>query len=163
MKTSVKMLSALLLSCSALGASVHAAALESQLEQYKVSLNTEGQEVFLKAEETEPNDIIEYRMQYKNVSEYGIPGLKIIGPVPAGTAYVGGSAMTVSKSDLRVSIDHGKNWESEPVKRTRVKPDGSVEEYVIPASQYTSVAWFLQSDLSSKAASSFKYRVKVKK
>lgn len=163
MKTSVKMLSALVLSCSALGASVHAAALESQLEQFKVSLDDKGQEVFMKAEETEPNDIIEYRMQYKNISDFGIPGLKIIGPIPSGTSYIGGSAQTMQKADLRVSIDHGKNWEREPVKRQRTKPDGTVEEYVVPASQYTNVAWFMQAELSSKASTDFKYRVKIKK
>lgn len=162
MSKGVRIVAGLFAALATVAPAAYAADLNSKLEQFLVKLDDKGLEKFVEAKESEPGDIIEYRLTYSNSGDKAIPGLNVTGPVPAGTAYVAGSGMTGVTADFRVSIDGGKNWENEPVVRTRVKPDGTVEEYVVTADKYTHIRWFLQERLEPAKAMGFKYRVSVK-
>ncbi len=135
--------------------------LASNLEAYAVTEDESGREVLEKTEQADPGQIIEYRMTYHNNSPQTITGLNIIGPVPANTAYVAGSAATPVAHEFFVSIDGGMTWETEPVKRLRSGPDGSEKEVVISADEYTGVKWIPSRGIAPAEEQVYQYRVKV--
>jgi hypothetical protein len=57
-----------------------------------------------------------------------------------------------------VSIDGGKTFEGEPVKRMVENEQGKKVEKIIPPSEYTHVRWVLQQPLSAGETKSFSYR-----
>lgn len=137
------------------------AQIESVMEHYIVTTDDEGQETFTKADKAEPGDIIEYRVTYKNNGETPVDGLLVTGPIPNQTAYINNSAQTAYEHSFEVSIDHGKTWDTVPVKRTRTQADGSEIEVIIPAEQYKRVRWNVKQRLEAKAEQEFSYRVRV--
>ena len=70
-----------------------------------------NKEKLVSAKDVEPNQIVEYQLTYTNQSDSAISGLKVVGPVPAGTVYLSNSANAKQVASLQVSIDGGETFE----------------------------------------------------
>lgn len=137
------------------------APLSSDMTAFVVSVDDEGKEVFTPAETVYPKDKIEYRLTYKNNTDEPLKGLVVTGPVPANTFFVSNTNNTKVNSQFLVSIDGGKNYESEPVKREIIK-DGKKVEIIIPPEKYTNIRWVPKEPISGNQKQIFKYRIEVK-
>lgn len=132
--------------------------LQSTMQAYVISQGQDGKEVAQLAEEVEPGQIVEYRLDYKNVGKSALKGIAVTGPVPDATHYLGDTAKTRADTDFQVSIDGGKTFEGEPVKRMVENGQGKKVEKIIPPSEYTHVRWILKQPLNAGEAESFSYR-----
>lgn len=135
--------------------------LSSQMDAYVVTLNKEGEEVLSPAEEVNPKDKIEYKLTYTNNTDKKLKGLVITGPIPNNTFFVPGTNNTKVNSEFVVSIDGGKTFEQEPVKRIVMK-DGKEVEVIIPPEKYTSIRWMPNTPINAKEKQIFTYRIEVK-
>jgi uncharacterized repeat protein (TIGR01451 family) len=123
----------------------------------------ENKENLVAAEDVEPNQIVEYQLTYTNQGTSDISGLKIVGPVPAGTEYLSNSANAKQRASLRVSVDGGVTFEPEPVTRTVVKQNGEVVEQIVPPEKYTHIQWLPAAAIEGDGGKQFySYRVRVK-
>ena len=137
------------------------APLQSEMKAFVVNTNAKGQERLRAVKKVEPGETIQYQLTYKNVSKKALQAITVTGPVPANTRFVGKSTKTAARSNVLVSIDGGKKFEKEPVRRLR-KIDGKKKMVVIPAEKYTHVRWKTSSALDAGKTQVFSYRVKVK-
>ncbi|KJF87477.1 DUF11 domain-containing protein [Photobacterium phosphoreum] len=135
--------------------------LTSKMDAYVVETNKKGEEELVKAEKVYPKDKIEYKLTYTNNTEKPLKGLVITGPIPENTFYVADTSNTKIKSKFVVSIDGGKTFESEPVKREIMK-DGKKVEIIIPPEKYTAVRWIPLIPINAKEKQIFAYRIEVK-
>ncbi len=122
-----------------------------------------NKEKLVEAKDVEPNQVVEYQLTYTNQGNSDVSGLKVVGPVPVGTVYLPNSAIAKQSASLRVSIDGGETFESEPVKRTVVKENGEVVEQIVPAEEYTHIQWVPRGAIEGDGGKQFySYRVRVK-
>jgi len=142
-------------------ATANADALESHMSAWLVK-QQENNEVLKPAGEAGPGDVIEYRMTYKNTQASPLSALTISVPVPDNTAYVAESAATPVKSQFEASIDGGKTWEHEPIKRLRKTAEGKLRMTDIPVSEYTNIRWLAENPIQPAEQQAFTYRVQVK-
>ena len=105
--------------------------------------------------------MVEYRLTYRNTGDQPLSGLVITGPVPANTAYVGGSANTEVDASFTVSIDNGTRFLAEPVTREVKDADGQSKNVTVPPSDYTQVRWQPKGSLAPDTEQQYRYRVKV--
>jgi hypothetical protein len=78
------------------------------------------------------------------------------------TSYIGKSAFTQAKANLQVSIDGGKTFETEPVKRMVTDANGKKVQKIIPPSVYTHLRWTMKEPLKAGEVQNFAYRSTVK-
>ena len=96
-----------------------------------------------------PGDLLEYRVRYSNGSREALNQVLATLPIPAaGAVYVPGSARPAG---VLASTD-GRHFESEPLRRWVVLPDGSRVEKLVPATEYRFLRWNLGNLAPSKAA-----------
>ena len=136
-------------------------ALQSEMQAWLVTLQADGTESFVPAGTVEPGQVIEYRTLYTNAGAAPVSGLTVIGPVPVGTLYIGGSAATLVGHVFEASIDGGSSWHSEPLVRRVTLPNGSQKEQVIPPAEYTHVRWQAAEPLGADGSQEYRYRVSV--
>jgi uncharacterized repeat protein (TIGR01451 family) len=136
-------------------------ALTSEMQAWLVTLQADGTESFDPATSVEPGQVIEYRTLYTNAGSAPVSGLTVIGPVPVGTLYIGGSAATPVGHVFQASIDGGSSWQSEPLVRRVTLPDGSQKEQIIPPSEYTHVRWQSADRMAADGSQEYRYRVSV--
>ena len=136
--------------------------LVSDMQAYMVKTNAEGQEYRQPAKMTEPGSILEYNLSYTNQMDKALSGLVVSGPIPANTMYIGRSAKAGVDADLVVSIDGGASFESEPVRRQQLGPDGKMQTVIIPAEKYTNIRWKVKQPIQGFGKQLYSYRVKVK-
>lgn len=123
----------------------------------------DDKEKLIAAQDVEPNQVVEYQLTYTNKGASSISGLTVVGPVPEGTSYVSNTALADGVANLKVSIDGGLTFESEPVTREVVKENGEVIETVISTEQYTHLQWIAQGAIEAEGGKQlYRYRVKVK-
>ena len=82
-------------------------ALTSEMQAWLVTTQADGPESFAPANSVEPGQVIEYRTIYTNAGASTISGLTVVGLVPAGTVYIGGSATTPVGHVFEASVDGG--------------------------------------------------------
>ncbi|SMY38316.1 DUF11 domain-containing protein [Photobacterium andalusiense] len=133
----------------------------SQMDAYLVVTDKDGKENLKPAEEVVPKDKLEYQLTYTNNTEKPLKNLVITGPIPQNTFFVSGTNNTKVKSDFVVSIDGGKTFEPEPVKRMVMK-DGKEVEVIIPPEKYTAIRWMPSVPITAKEQQIFTYRIEVK-
>lgn len=150
---------------SVIGATAIAAPppLQTTLTANKVERDAKGVEKFKAADKVAPGEIIQYRIDQKNVGNKALAGITAMGPIPAGTQYVAGSARTDVAGEFMVSIDGGKTWSKEPVKAMVKGADGSMVEQVVSPASYTQVKWVASKPMKSAERWSYTYRVQVPK
>ena len=135
--------------------------LQTSMDAYAITLDANGKEVATKTTEVDPKQIVEFRATYKNTSDDALQNLVISGPIPASTHYQAGSAKTKIAAAFEVSIDGGKTFESEPVKRMQKDANGNMVEVIIPPSKYTNVRWIPASGIAGNETQLYSYRVSV--
>jgi uncharacterized repeat protein (TIGR01451 family) len=79
--------------------------------------------------------------------------------IPAGTAYIAGTASAVGGS-AQFSTDDGKTWSSKPMTIVQT-PTGPVTKPADPSS-YTNIRWIADKPLAPKGSVRFQYEVRVK-
>lgn len=146
--------------CSAVGAAPKAP-LENLLRADKVTTSPEGKETLAAAKKVTPGDVIQYRLDQKNVGKDVLKDVTAVGPIPKGTRYVGGSARTETPCNFKVSIDNGTTWSAEPVTRAIKDASGKMVEQTVPPAEYTHLQWVVKEPMPKDAKRSFLYRVRV--
>ena len=86
---------------------------------------------------------------------------KAVGHIPAGTAFVAGSAAGENGSTVTYSIDGGKTFSTQPIVEER-QPDGTVKRTPAPVSMYTEVRYEWSDALAAGGKLSASYKVRVK-
>ena len=79
--------------------------------------------------------------------------------IPAGTAYITGSASTTGGAP-QFSTDAGKTWSSKPMVTVQTST-GPVQKPADPSS-YTNIRWIADKPLAPKGSARFTYEVRVK-
>jgi uncharacterized repeat protein (TIGR01451 family) len=79
--------------------------------------------------------------------------------IPAGTAYIAGSASTTA-GNAEFSLDGGKTWSSKPMVTVQTST-GPVTKPADPSS-YTNIRWIAEKPLAPKGSVRFLYEVRVK-
>ncbi|KPA10032.1 secreted protein containing DUF11 [Candidatus Magnetomorum sp. HK-1] len=133
--------------------------LESTMSAYIVVKDEKGKETLKKTDEAAPGETIEYLLSYRNTSKTPLSALTVNGPIPPNTSFIQGSNSTTIPHTFKVSIDHGKLWENEPVKRKQKNKQGKEVLVVIPPSEYTNVQWKAKKDIGPGETQNYRYRI----
>lgn len=104
-------------------------------------------------------DVVVYTIDAANAGTDAALGLSAVGPVPAHTEYVPGSARATQPARIEYSID-GKTWSEHPT--VVVKTAHGAERKPAPASAYVSVRFTAGKPLAAKATFHYSYEVSVK-
>jgi uncharacterized repeat protein (TIGR01451 family) len=136
--------------------------LESRMTAYRVEIDATGTEVLEETSHAAPGEVIEYRLEYRNNGDSPIGELIVVGPIPANTHYVPDSAATPVRHEFRVSIDGGKTWDPEPVRRLRPQSDGSMQTVVVSAEEYSHLRWTAKEPLPPEQSQTYRYRVRIR-
>lgn len=124
-----------------------------ELKQLKVVRDERGNEQFVDAASVKPNDVIEYRAVYKNVSNRPVTQVSAELPFPQGLEYLPASAQP--RKGVSFSATAGE-YAAEPLMRRRA--DGQQEP--VPYTQYRRARWTI-GELAAGASTTVKARVKV--
>ena len=131
------------------------------MQAFVVMPQADGNETFDIAKSVEPGQVIEYRTVYSNSGDSSITGLAVVGPVPAGTRYLGNSATSSVTHVFEASIDGGTNWQREPLMRKVRQANGSEKQEVVPPEEYTHVRWKAAESIARNSSQEYRYRVFV--
>lgn len=134
--------------------------LESSLESYLV-VEEGGEERLMPAEEAGPEDTIEYRLLYTNVSDRMLSGLVVNGPIPDNTRYVGDTDNASVAAEFTVSAGAGDDFQSEPYTRVVTDENGNQQEEVVPPEDYTRLRWEPVESIAPEQTQTYVYRVEV--
>jgi len=107
-----------------------------------------------------PGDVVRYVIVASNAGTDAARNLVPIGQVPAGTAFMAGSAASKEVPHVEYSLDGGKTWSAAPTVRVHT-PAGDVVKKADPAA-YTSLRWVDDKPLAPKGSATFVYTVRVK-
>ena len=108
-----------------------------------------------------PGDLILYRVDLSNAGEAPARNPVALGPVPAGTAFVPGTASREAGARVDYSIDGGKSFAEKPTIVVRGE-DGKTRTVPAPPDRYTTVRWKWQAALAAGARTSVSYQVRVR-
>lgn len=121
----------------------------------------DGQEIQPdKAGDIRPGDLVTYTVVSRNDGGVSAKNFRARGRVPAGTTYVGGSALSEG-AELSFSIDGGKSFHARPTIEEK-QADGSVRLVPAPAAMYTDVTFTYRSQIEPRATVTGSYQVYVK-
>ncbi|MGX8881923.1 hypothetical protein ACWWD9_01775 [Methylovorus sp. SPW-M1] len=104
------------------------------LIQNKVIKDEKGVEKRIDASSVKPNDVIEYRVTYKNVTDKPVKGLIANLPIPDGLEYLASSA---KPSRNAVVAAEDAKYSREPL--VKKLPNGTTEQ--LPYNEYRHVRW----------------------
>jgi uncharacterized repeat protein (TIGR01451 family) len=102
-------------------------------------------------------DVVRYTIEAKNDGDEAALGFSTVGPVPAHTQFVAGSARAAQPSRIEYSLD-GKGWAAQPMQNVK----NGAHEKPAPPSAYVSVRFTSVKPLQPKALASYTYEVIVK-
>ena len=108
-----------------------------------------------------PGDRILYKIQLANRGDREASHASALGPIPAGTAYVAGTASTSPGLRIDYSVDGGKSFSSSPT-ITLTGKDGKPQVVPAPADRYTTVRWTWNTPLPAGAEANVSYQVQVR-
>jgi len=108
-----------------------------------------------------PGERILYRLDLTNDGGQEARNPVALGPVPAGTAFVPGTASTAPDLKVDYSIDGGKTFFEKPTIVVTGK-DGRRQIMPAPADRYTTVRWTWGTPLAAGATASVSYQVQVR-
>ena len=108
-----------------------------------------------------PGEKILYKVDLINEGTQEARKPVALGPVPAGTAFVPGTAS--AGPDLRIdySVDGGKTFSEKPTITVTGK-DGRAQTVPAPADRYTTIRWTWGTPLAAGATASVSYQVQVR-
>jgi uncharacterized repeat protein (TIGR01451 family) len=123
------------------------------LSQKKVVKDERGRETLVEADTVKPNDVLEYRAVYKNVSTKPVKSVAANLPLPEGLEYMPGSAQP--KKGVQFAPASG-TYGAEPL--TRKLPNGRTEN--LPYNEYRQARWVFD-ELAPGAEATVITRAKV--
>ncbi|MDZ7703738.1 MAG: hypothetical protein U5L04_04540 [Trueperaceae bacterium] len=137
--------------------------LEGFLVETVVLEDGSTEERFVAAEEAEPGDVIEYRLQFAS-GDSAIPAdqLQLTGPVPDSTAYIAGSADSGDVlALLEFSLVEEEVFSETP---TITVQNEAGEDVVVPAPPelYDTLRWTVLDPIAPETAFTLRYRVTVR-
>ncbi len=108
-----------------------------------------------------PGEILHWTITSQNAGSAPAHHYKTVGEIPAGTAYLAGSARAGNDVTITYSIDDGKTYDAKPLIDQK-QPDGSLRKVAAPTSLYTQVRYEWAEPLTEgkQVAASYKVRVK---
>lgn len=136
--------------------------LTGHIEAFRVVLTEEGEEEFVPADEANPNDVIEYRLIYKNTSEEPVKSILITDPVPAGTQYIVASATDPDGGRVEFSIDKGRSYHAWPIKIRTTTSNGAEKVTEATPDMVTHIRWVIAEPLETDRVITVSYRTKVR-
>ena len=104
-----------------------------------------------------PGERILYKLDLANQGDREARDPMALGPIPAGTAYVPGSATTGSGMRVEYSIDGGKTFAEKPT-ITVTGRTGSRQIVPAPTNSYTTIRWRWEAPLAAGATADVSYR-----
>ncbi len=107
------------------------------LTAQKVTKDSEGKEHLKPADRALPGEVVQYDALYKNTSSTGVKNLAPTLPIPPGLEFL---PDTVSPMPAFASVD-GRTFAPFPLTRKITRPDGTMEEQAVPASEYRALRW----------------------
>jgi len=107
-----------------------------------------------------PGDAVEYQIAAQNVGSSPALKLSPAGAIPAGTAYVDGSARA-AHARVEFSLDHGKTWSAAPTIVVK-NADGTTSLKKAPPSLYSAIRFVTDGALAPHASAAYAYEVRVK-
>jgi uncharacterized repeat protein (TIGR01451 family) len=111
------------------------------------------------AEDAIPGEVIIYTIAFANIGDEKATNVLVDDPIPAGTAYVTGSATEVG--EVLFSIDGGQSYKRPSLLTYEIaKPDGTKEMKVASPEQYTHIRWRL-AEILPGTSGELSFRVKV--
>jgi uncharacterized repeat protein (TIGR01451 family) len=128
----------------------------------EVSVTIKGKQTKKKiaAKGVQPGEEIIYTLSYVNSGTEAAKDVNISDPIPAGTAYIPGSASEVG--DLAFSIDKGKSYKKPTLLTYESKGgDGQMQKRVASPEDYTDIRWRIPS-VPAGGKGSVNFKVKVK-
>jgi uncharacterized repeat protein (TIGR01451 family) len=126
------------------------------------SVEREGQRLSLeRVENVKPGEILDWQIVSSNEGTASAHDYKAVGHVPAGTAFVAGSAASEQGSTVTYSIDGGKTYSTQPIIEER-QADGTVKKTPAPVSMYTEVRYEWSDALAAGGKLTASYKVRVK-
>jgi len=135
--------------------------LNGSMTSFLVEKNEAGEEVLSETAQVKPGQTIEYALVYANVSTADLTDVNILGPIPEGTMYLAGTAMTIKDLVPLFSIDGGVVFKTEPLSYMVKQADGSEIERIATPDMYTHIRWNL-ANFAAQQKLTLRYRVKVK-
>ncbi len=108
-----------------------------------------------------PGEIISYTITAHNAGNAAAREVSPSAAIPAGTAYVAGSARPAGAARIVYSIDGGKTFQATPMIEQR-QPDGTVKQVPAPVAMYTQVRSELSEPLLPGQQFTVTYQVRVK-
>jgi uncharacterized repeat protein (TIGR01451 family) len=130
--------------------------------QKEVTVAVQGKQVkkMVAVKGVQPGEEILYTLSYVNSGSEEGKDIVISDPIPAGTAYIPGSASEAG--DVAFSIDHGKTYKKPTLLTYELKGgDGKVQKRVATPEDYTDIRWTISS-VPAGAKGSVNFKVKVK-
>lgn len=135
--------------------------LVSTMTGFLVEKNDQGAETLTKIDQVKPGQIVQYALEYKNISDRALAEVSILGPIPAGTVYQSGSAITTANAKPEFSIDDGDKFQPEPVTYKVKQADGTEKELVATPDMYTHIRWNVGT-MTPQQRLTLTYRVQVR-
>lgn len=144
----------------------YADALKSTFDFRIVDVDADGNEVLAKRDSVAPGETIHYMISHTNVTEEGLTGLVVSGPIPDGVTFVMDKyeSSLPATFEIEAELDEntpGLEWSTLPALRKVVDADGSQRLEPVPAEAIEAVRWVLDAALSGGDASFNSYRVVV--
>lgn len=128
----------------------------------EVTVTAKGKQVKkrLAAKGVQPGEEIIYTLTYANTGTEAAKDVTISDPIPAGTAYIPGSASETG--DLTFSIDKGKTFKKPTLLTYELKgSDGRPVKKAATPDDYTDIRWTIPTiPAGGKGSVSFKVKVK---
>ncbi len=127
-----------------------------------VSRSADGHTTLTPVDKTElkSGDEIEYDIVASNAGDSAALRLVPVGRIPAGTAYVEGSAKA-ARAHAEFSLDGGKTWSASPTVRVRAADGTTVVKKADPA-LYTAVRFVTDGAIAAHQALTYAYEVRIK-
>ena len=131
-------------------------------EAFRVVSTERGGETLVPADKASPQDVIEYRLTYKNDGAGPVQNVAISDPVPAGTRYVARSAKLSGRGRVEFSIDGGKAFHEWPVPLVQKTPDGREVVTQAPPDMVTHIRWVVDGAFPSRNEITASYRTTIR-
>jgi uncharacterized repeat protein (TIGR01451 family) len=127
-----------------------------------VTKSGDGRTTLTPVEKAQPKsgDEIEYAIVASNGGDSPALRLVPVGRIPAGTAYIDGSAKA-PRAHAEFSLDGGKTWSASPTVRVRAADGTTVVKKADPA-LYTAIRFVTDGAIAPHAAAAYSYEVRVK-
>ena len=130
--------------------------LTSELNVWSVGKQADGSEALHPAQSVKPGDLLQYTATYKNAGNRAVSRLVASLPIPAGTEFVGASALP---REVQASLD-GKVYAAPPLMRKVRLSDGKLADLPVPLTEYRYLRW-PEQQVAAGASFSTSARVRV--